>query len=63
MTQFVPPCNITAAEGTMYSKPQAWPEISSGAWLEVTAVDVYLRLDIPCWVGDVNVNGSPESNE
>ena len=31
-TQFVPPCNITAAEGmNVTANPQAWPEISSGA--------------------------------
>ena len=66
-TQFVPPCNITAAEGmNVTANPQPWPEISSGAWLEVAGLaGVYYEDSISPSVGwgDVNVNGSPESNE
>ena len=66
-TQFVPPCNITAAEGMNVTvNPQQWPEISSGAWLEVEGLSsVYYEDSISPSVGwgDVNVNGSPESNE
>ena len=65
--QFVPSCNITAAEGmNVTANPQQWPEISSGAWLEVSGLSaVYYEDSISPSVGwgDVNVNGSPESNE
>lgn len=66
-TQFVPSCNITASEGmNATANPQQWPEISSGAWLEVEGLSsVYYEDSISPSVGwsDVNVNGSPESNE
>ena len=66
-TQFVPSCNITAAEGmNVTANPQPWPEISSGAWLEVAGLSsVHYGDSISPSVGwgDVNVNGSPESNE
>ena len=65
--EFVPSCNITASEGmNVTSNPQEWPNISSGAWLDIPGLSsVYYEDSISPMIGwgSVNVNGSPEAND
>lgn len=65
--EFVPSCNITASQGTEITpNHQEWPEVTSGAWLEVPGLStVYYENSTSPSVGwdAVNVNGSPDAED